>query len=136
MGHLQVSSVSSLSFFGFSGSKFLSNNKALNLAFRLSFSCLISTSFSNFAFGEVEGFFETVLASKFNRCALPITAFRIVSPINAAICEAVCPFVHSAFNLFSLSGVQLIFVSRRLKLLYIVFATKKPTLCGYFVNKN
>ena len=42
MGHLQVSSVSSSSFFGFSCSKLLSNNKALNLAFLPSFWTLTS----------------------------------------------------------------------------------------------
>ena len=36
MGHLQVSSVNSSSCFGFSGSKFLSSNNDLNLAFLLS----------------------------------------------------------------------------------------------------
>ena len=61
------------------------NNKALNLAFLPSFSFLISGTllFSLFDLGD--DFFDGARASKFSRCALPITAFLVVLPSKSAI---------------------------------------------------
>ena len=89
MGHLHVSSASSSSFFGFSGSKFLSNNNDLNLDLRSSFSPFILKFSSLFIFTLEEVFFETALAFKFSRCAFPITALRVTPPIETAILLAV-----------------------------------------------
>ena len=81
MGHLQVSSLSSSSFFGFSDSKLLSNNKALNLAFRPSF-CVLTSGVLSFSIFDLvfDLLAEADLAVKFSRKTLPITAFRVTLP--------------------------------------------------------
>ena len=53
-------------------------------------------------------FFDIALASRFNLCALPMTAFLVVSPRMEAIWLAECPFFQSSLSFSSLSGVQLI----------------------------
>ena len=90
IGHLQVSSVSSSSDLGFSGSKFLSNNIDWNLAFLDVGAGPLLICLLSLVLGELDCL-EGALASKFNLWALPITAFLVVSPNASAIWLAVCP---------------------------------------------
>ena len=68
---------------------------------------LLLTCLLSLAVGVPE-FLDGALASRFNLCALPITALRVVSPKASAIWLAVWPFVQSSFNFSTFSSVQLI----------------------------
>ena len=107
MGHLHVWSVNSSKDLGFSGSKFLSSKIDWNLAFLEVGVGPLRVGL----FGEVDDWLDCLdgaLASKFNLWALPITAFRVVSPRASAIWLAVWPLDQSSFNLATFSSVQLI----------------------------
>ena len=103
--YLHVFSFSSSNCKFLAGSKFLSNRRDWNLNFLPRFIlCELFRFELFFKLFEVIAVLVLILALKFKRCALPITAFLLTPPIISAIWLAVLPLPHKSFNILELDN--------------------------------